>query len=162
MLIKQAKDFYAGLLFLLAGSAFAWGATSYTVGRAARMGPGYFPLMLGILLALLGAVMMLKALLSRTAPADPIGPWAWKPLVFIIAANLVFGVLLGGLPALKLPAMGLMAAIGVLTFVASLAGDTFKWAETAWLALALATLSYLAFIVLLKLQFAVWPVFLTA
>lgn len=160
MVIKQAKDFYAGLLFLLAGSAFAWGATGYTVGQAARMGPGYFPLMLGLLLAILGAVMMVKAALSRSTLSDPIGPWAWKPLVFIIAANLVFGVLLGGLPALKLPAMGLMAAIVVLTFVASLAADEFKFGETAWLSLALATLSYLAFIVLLKLQFAPWPVFL--
>ena len=62
------------------------------------MGPGYFPLMLGILLAVLGAVIMFQALAVETEDGEPIGKWAWKPLVFIIGANLAFGVLLGGLP----------------------------------------------------------------
>jgi len=43
--VKNAKDFYAGVLFMLVGSAFAWGALEFTVGTAARMGPGYFPLL---------------------------------------------------------------------------------------------------------------------
>ena len=48
MNIKSQKDFFSGLMFLVVGVAFAWGATTYKVGTGARMGPGYFPLMLGV------------------------------------------------------------------------------------------------------------------
>ena len=161
MNIKSQRDFFSGLMFMAAGVAFAWGATNYTVGTVARMGPGYFPLMLGVLLAFLGAVITFKSLVVETEDGDRIGSWAWKPLFFIIAANLLFGLLLGGLPALKIPAMGLIAGIYALTFIASLAGDEFKLKQVLILATVLAVMSYLAFIVLLKLQFAVWPAFIT-
>ncbi|OGB86112.1 MAG: hypothetical protein A2535_13630 [Burkholderiales bacterium RIFOXYD2_FULL_59_8] len=145
---------------MLVGSAFGWGALDYQVGSSGRMGPGYFPLLLGVLLALLGAAMMLRPALFQTDRVNAIGPWAWKPMVAIIAANLLFGVALGGLPGLKLPALGLMAGIYLLTFVACLAGERFKFKEAALLATALAALSYLAFVLLLQLQLPVWPVFL--
>ncbi len=161
MHIKSQKDFYAGLLFTLVGSAFGWGALDYQVGTSARMGPGYFPMMLGVLLALLGGVMMLRAVLALPDGVQAIGPWAWKPLAAIISANLLFGVALGGLPSLKLPALGLMLGIYLLTFMACLAGERFKFKEAALLATALAGLSYLAFVLLLKLQLPVWPVFVT-
>lgn len=158
--MKNTQDFYAGLLFVGVGSAFGWGALDYQLGSSGRMGPGYFPLLLGVMLALLGAVMMLRAALFQAGRVNAIGPWAWKPMVAIIAANLVFGVALGGLPSLKLPALGLMAGIYLLTFVACLAGERFKFKEAVLLATALAALSYLAFVLLLKLQFPAWPVFL--
>ncbi|NMM12100.1 MAG: tripartite tricarboxylate transporter TctB family protein [Rhodoferax sp.] len=161
MSMKSQKDFFSGLLFMAVGVAFAWGATNYSVGTAARMGPGYFPLVLGILLAVLGAVITFKALVVETEDGEKMGPWAWKPLFFIIAANLVFGLLLGGLPSLHIPAMGLIAAIYALTFIASLAGEEFKLKEVVILATVLACLSYVAFILLLKLQFAVWPTLIT-
>ena len=69
---------------------------------------------------------MFKSLVVETEDGEPIGKWAWKPLVFIIAANLLFGVLLGGLPSIGLPAMGMIVAIYALTIIASLAGDEFK------------------------------------
>jgi hypothetical protein len=158
--VKNTQDFYAGLLFALVGSAFAWGALDYQVGSSGRMGPGFVPLLLGVLLALLGGVVMLRAALFQADRVNAIGHWAWKPMVAIIAANLLFGVALGGLPSLKLPAIGLMGGIYLLTFVACLAGERFKLKEAALLATALAALSYLAFVLLLKLQFPVWPVFL--
>ncbi len=161
MLIKSQKDFFSGLLFLVIGIAFAWGATTYNVGDAGRMGPGYFPLMLGILMALLGALITFNALIFKTEDGDKIGSWAWKPLFYVIAANLIFGVLLGGLPSIHLPAMGMVAAIYVLTFVAALAGEEFKWKEVTILATILAVTSYLGFIVLLQLQFQAWPTFIT-
>ena len=160
MNIKSQKDFYTGLIYLGAGVAFAWGATSYNVGHAARMGPGYFPLLLGILLATLGVAITFKSLAVGTEDGEKIGSWAWKPLFFIIAANLVFGVLMGGLSGIRLPAMGMMAAIYVLTFISSLAGEEFKFREVAILATVLAVMSYLAFIVLLKLQLQAWPTFI--
>jgi hypothetical protein len=160
MKIKSQKDFWSGLMFMAAGVAFAWGATSYTIGEAARMGPGYFPLILGILLTLLGLFITFESLVVETEDGRKIGRWAWKPLAFIIGANLVFGILLGGLPRLGIPAMGLIVAIFALTFVAALAGDEFRVKEVAILATVLAIGSYLAFVVLLKLQFPVWPSFI--
>ena len=100
MKFKSQKDFFSGLMFMVVGVAFAWGATTYSVGSGARMGPGYFPLMLGILLALIGSVITFKALVVETEGGDKIGAWAWKPLFFILAANFVFGILLGGLPSI--------------------------------------------------------------
>jgi hypothetical protein len=159
--IKSQRDFFSGLMFVAVGIAFAWGATTYHVGEAARMGPGYFPLVLGVVLAALGGFIIFESLVVETEDGEPIGRWAWKPLGFIIAANLLFGVLLGGLPGLDVPYLGMIAAIVGLTFVAALAGDTFRWKEVAILALVLCVGSYLAFIVLLKLQFPVWPAFVT-
>ena len=161
MNIKSQKDFFSGLLFMGVGAAFAWGSGNYSVGTGARMGPGYFPLMLGILMAVLGIVITFQSLVVETEDGDKIGAWAWKPLFFIISANLLFGLMLGGLPSAKIPAMGLIAAIYALTFVASLAGEEFKAKEVLVLATVLAIMSYLAFIVLLKLQFPVWPTFIT-
>jgi hypothetical protein len=161
MNIKSQKDFFSGLLFTAVGVAFAWGATKYSVGTAARMGPGYFPLMLGILMAVLGGVITFKAMVVETEDGDKVGRWALKPLFFIISANLLFGLMLGGLPSIKFPAFGLIVGIYALTFVASLAGEEFKFKEVAVLATILAVMSYLAFIVLLKLQFPVWPAFIT-
>ncbi|MGV3495015.1 MAG: tripartite tricarboxylate transporter TctB family protein [Ramlibacter sp.] len=162
MRIKSQKDFWAGLMFMASGIAFAWGATNYTIGEGSRMGPGYFPLMLGILLTLIGLFVVFEALVVETEDGEKIGKWAWKPLFFIIAANVIFGISLGGLPKIGIPAMGLIVGIYALTFVAALAGEEFRAKEVVVLATALAILSYVAFIVLLKLQFPVWPSFLTA
>ncbi|QIL71915.1 tripartite tricarboxylate transporter TctB family protein [Diaphorobacter sp. HDW4B] len=160
MKIKSQKDFFAGLMFLVVGVAFAWGATTYTVGTGARMGPGYFPLLLGILLAIIGAVVMFKSTVVETEGGDLIGKWAWKQIVFIIGANLAFGVLLAGLPSFGIPAMGLIIAIYGLTFIASLAGSTFNFKEVFLLATVLAAGSYVAFVWALALQFPVWPSFI--
>ena len=148
-------------MFLAIGIAFAWGATTYTIGEGARMGPGYFPLMLGILLAALGGFIIFESLVVETEDGEPIGKFAWKPLGFIIGANLLFGILLGGLPSIGLPAMGMILAIYGLTFGSELAGDEFNFKEVFILATILAIGSYLAFIVMLKLQFQVWPSFIT-
>lgn len=162
MRIKSQRDFFAGLMFSAVGVAFAWGATTYSIGQGARMGPGYFPLMLGILLAILGLVIVFGALVVETEDGEPVGRIAWKPLGFIIGSNVLFGVLLAGVPSLGIPAFGLIVAIYGLTFVSAMAGDEFKAREVAVLATVLAIGSYLAFVVLLKLQFPVWPSFISA
>jgi hypothetical protein len=183
MKIKSQKDFWSGLMFMATGVAFAWGATNYTIGEGARMGPGYFPLVLGILLSLIGLFIVFEAMVVETEDGEPIGKWAWKPLFFIIGSNVIFGICIGGLPKLGIPAMGLIVIFGIcigglpklgipalglivgiyaLTFVAARAGEEFRAKEVAVLATVLAVLSYVAFIVLLKLQFPVWPSFLTA
>jgi hypothetical protein len=161
MRIKSQKDFFAGLMFMTAGIAFAWGATNYTIGEGARMGPGYFPLVLGILLSIIGTFIVFEAMVVETEDGEKVGKFAWKPLFFVIGSNIVFGIALGGLPKIGVPAMGLIVGIYALTFIASMAGEEHKNKEVIVLATFLAILSYLAFIVLLKLQFPVWPSFLT-
>ncbi len=161
MKIKSQKDFFSGLMFMAVGVAFAWGATNYSIGEGARMGPGYFPLVLGILLAAIGVFTVFESLVVETEDGEKIGGFAWKPLFYIIASNVIFGIMLGGIPKLGIPAMGLIVGIFALVFVASLAGDEFKAKEVAILSVALAVLSYCAFILLLNLQFPVWPSFLT-
>ena len=146
-------------MFMGVGVAFAWGASTYSIGTGAKMGPGYFPLALGVLLAFLGGVITFKALVVETVDGEKIGSIAWRPLFFIILANVVFGAMIGGLPSLRVPPLGLICGIYALTCIASLAGDSFKIREVLVLATVLAIGSYFAFIVLLKLQFPVWPAF---
>lgn len=160
MRIKSQKDFFAGLLYLSVGAGFAWGATNYTIGNGARMGPGYFPLLLGIILAIIGGIVAFKALVVETPDGDPVGKFAWKPLFFIIMANFLFGILLGGVPSLGIPAMGMIVAIYALTIVAAMAGQEFKWVEVIILGTILAIGSWFAFVWGLKLQFQVWPSFI--
>lgn len=160
MLIKSQKDFFAGLMFAAVGVGFAVGATNYTVGQASRMGPGYFPLILGIILAILGSLISLNSLASKAPDGDKIGKWAWKPLVFVLGANLVFGLLLAGLPSIGFPSFGLIVAIYALVFIASMASGENSYKEIFILASVLAAGSYLAFVKLLGLQFPVWPAFL--
>jgi len=160
MRIKSQKDFFAGLMFSITGAAFAIGATNYTIGDGARMGPGYFPLMLGVVLTVLGAIIVLQAMVVETEDGDRIGAIAWKPLCYIIGANLLFGICLGGLPKVGIPSLGLIVGIYALTFVAALAGDEFNFKEVVVLATVLAILSFVAFVWLLNLQFPVWPTFI--
>lgn len=161
MNIKSQKDFFAGLMFMGVGVAFAWGATTYNVGTGARMGPGYFPLMLGVLLAIIGAAITFSALVFETEGGGKIGKIAWKPLVFVIGANVIFGILLAGVGKFGIPAFGLIVGIYALVFVASMAEAGWKFRTTLILATVLAVGSYLAFVVALKLQFPVWPAFIT-
>ena len=160
MSIKSQKDVAGGLLFTVTGVAFAWGATTYQVGTGARMGPGYFPLMLGVILAIMGVIVTLIGFRKGGPDGDPIGTIAWKPLGFILGANIAFGALLAGLPSMGLPSFGLIVAIYALTFLASLAGEEFVLKEVAILASVLAAGSYVVFIKVLALQFPVWPAFI--
>jgi len=148
-------------MFTLVGGAFAMGATNYSVGTGARMGPGYFPMLLGVVLALLGAFIIFYSLVEHAEDGDKVGSFAWRPIGYVLGSNLAFGILLGGLPSIGLPAMGLIVAIYALVIIASKAGDNFVLKDVLLLATLLAVGSYLAFIVLLKLQMPVWPTFIT-
>ena len=86
---------------------------------SAHPGAGYFPLGLAILLALLGAIVLFKSLTIESEGGDPVGAFAWRPLLVIVAAIAVFG--------LMLEPLGLLITHPVLIFIASLAGDEFHW-----------------------------------
>lgn len=160
MQIKSRKDYASGLMFMLIGASFAIGATNYTIGSAARMGPAYFPLMLGILLTVLGSGVVFFSLIKGREDGAPIGRIAWKPLLFIIGANLLFGILLGGIQTVGVPATGLVAAIIVAVVISSMAASEFRWRSAVVLSVILAIGSYLVFVLGLNLQFQVWPGFL--
>jgi hypothetical protein len=125
------------------------------------MGPGYFPLLLGILLASLGAFITFGALVLETEDGDPVGGWAWRPLGLVTLANILFGALIAGVPALGMPPFGLAASVVVLTVVASLAAGGFAWKEVIVLAVALALSCWLVFVVDLGLDLSMWPSFLS-
>lgn len=160
MLLKSQKDFLSGLLFMAVGGAFAYGASTYQVGTAARMGPGYFPLLLGVLLALMGAVIAVRSFIAGTPDGDRVGAIAWKPLLLVLGANVAFGALMIGVPSLGIPQFGLVVAIFAQVGIASLAAEKFVLTEVLVLAAILAVGSYAAFVVLLGLQFPVWPSFI--
>jgi hypothetical protein len=160
--LASQKDFLSGLMFTLVGIAFAIGATNFTVGNAARMGPGYFPLLLGIVLTGLGILETIQSFKSTATDGDPVGSLAWRPLGFIIGANLAFGILLVGVPALGIPAFGLIIATYALVLIAGYARPSCSLKESVILATILAVGSYGAFVYALNLQFPVWPAFLTA
>ena len=159
MNLKNQKDFFSGLLFMALGVSFAWAASRYGMGTAANMGPGYFPLLLGALLTLLGGVLVFKALVFETEDGGRIGTVAWRPMCLIAAANGVFGLLIGGLASAGIAPMGLVLAVFTLTLMAAAAGSGFRWKAALILALLLALGSSLVFVVLLKWQVALWPAF---
>lgn len=161
MKLASQKDFCSGVLFTAVGTAFAVGATDFTVGTAARMGPGYFPLMLGTLLALMGLAITFKSFTQGLPGGDKVGQIAWRPLGFVLGANLAFGALLVGLPSVGFPSMGLIVAIYALVIIASMARKGFSIKESLILATILAAGSFVGFVYLLKLPLAVWPAFFT-
>ncbi len=162
MNIKSQKDFFAGLMFLGIGVAFALGAAmNYKIGSAARMGPGYFPIMLGVLMAIIGAVIIIKALVVKAEGGDKIGKWGWRPLCYVVAGNVVFGILLVGLRGIGLPSFGLMVAIYGLTFIVGMAMAGSKFKTSFILATGLAIISYFIFIRGIGLHMPVWPAFIT-
>ena len=154
MKIKSQQDFWAGLMFVVVGLGFAWGALNYRFGTSAQPGPGYFPFGLGILLALLGAFTLFESLTIDTDDGEPVGSMAWKPVVVIIGAIVLFGLLL--------PRLGLIIALPVLVVSSALAGDEFHWGEAMLNALILTVASWAIFSWGLSLPLPLWPAFIAS
>jgi len=150
--IKSQRDFWSGLMFVVVGATFAIGATNYSMGTSARPGAGYFPLMLSVIMAILGAIVLFKSLTIESPGGDPIGSIAWKPLLIIVAAIAIFGILLERL--------GLFITVPILIIISSLAGDEFRWRGVIASAIILTLGSWAVFILGLKLTIPLWPRFL--
>jgi hypothetical protein len=140
-------------MFIVAGIAFAWGATAYNFGSAARPGPGYFPFGLGVLLAILGAIVLLKSLTVDTPDGDPVEKFAWRPIIVITLSLVVFGFVL--------PKLGMIISLPLLVFMASFAGDEFHPVEVAINAAVLTVGSWAIFIKGLGLTIPLWPTILS-
>jgi hypothetical protein len=147
--IKSEKDFWSGLMFIVAGAGFAWGALNYSFGSSARPGPGYFPFGLGILLATLGALILFKSLTIETEDGEPFGKIAWRQLVVIVLSVAVFGALV--------PKLGMFISLPVLVIIASQATTDFGWIEIILSAVVLTVFSWAVFIWGLGLTIPLWP-----
>jgi hypothetical protein len=148
MKIRNQQDFWAGLMFLAFGAGFVAIGTRYAYGTAERMGPGYFPTIVGVLLALIGIGVALGAL-DKKAQVTKVQKFAWPTLFLIIASVVLFGMLL--------EVLGLVACIFVLVGIASLASHEFSWTATLVNAAVLIGISLTVFVYLLNLQFTLWP-----
>jgi hypothetical protein len=149
--IRNPKDFYTGLLFLLFGGGFMWGALRYDLGTAARMGAGYFPLILGGILCLLGLVVLVRSM-AAGAPDGAIGRIALAPMLMMFGAIAAFALLLRG--------AGLVVSILAIILISSLASRESRLKETLISAVVLCAASVLLFVYALNLQIPVWPFFI--
>lgn len=154
MQIKNQKDFWSGLMFIVMGIGFSWGATNYNFGSAARPGPAYFPFGLGLILAILGAIILIKALTVKPDGDERVGQIAWRPLLLITLSVVVFG--------LALPKLGMVISLPLLVLIASYAGDEFHLVEVIINSILLTAFSWVIFIWGLSLTIPLWPSFLGA
>jgi Tripartite tricarboxylate transporter TctB family len=143
--VKSPQDFWAGILFVLAGGAALWVGRDYSLGTLTRMGPGYLPTVLSWALVAIGGLLAVRAL-ALDGPA--IAPSRIMPQLFILAAIVVF--------ALTIERLGLAPAVMLVAITAALASHDMRWVETIALALGLAALCVFLFVHLLGQPFAVW------
>lgn len=151
MLVKNQQDFWSGLMFMVLGAGFAFIAQAkYSMGTAARMGPGYFPFILGILLFVLGAIVALSALRGEHNSENNIHKFDWDILILVIGSIALF--------ALMLNHMGIYISVVVLILFSSLASHEFSLKIAIFNAIFLILFAWLTFIKGLGLVFPEWPI----
>ena len=151
MKIRNQRDFGAGIMYMVIGLFFTIVATQYPMGTAAKMGPGYFPFWLGILMTLIGLLVLIKSMGAKAA-IESIPKFNWKIIAQITGSVVLY--------ALLLPRMGFLVAIVVLVLVSASASKEFTWKGSLINAAFLVTFTYSVFVVGLKLQFPLLPAFL--
>ena len=149
MRIKSEVDFWTGVVFIVVGLSFAIGATEYRFGTSARPGPGYFPLGLGLLLAVVGVIELMGALGRERNDDDRITSPIWRPLLVIVSAVLGAGFLL--------PRVGMLITLPFVIVLTCFATSDFKFREAFGLAAVLTLGSWLLFVVALELRIPVMP-----
>lgn len=134
-LIRNPKDFWSGVIFLCFGLAAIIIGQDYSMGTAGRMGPAYFPVILGGMLTLIGLVAMVRSLVR---PGEGIERFAIKEIILIIAAVLLFGFLVRG--------AGLVAAVFILVMLSAYASAKFRLLPSTLLAAGMAIFTVLLFV----------------
>ncbi|MEW6452322.1 MAG: tripartite tricarboxylate transporter TctB family protein [Pseudomonadota bacterium] len=148
MRIRSQRDFVCGLIFIGIGIVVMVIATDYRLGTAARMGPGYFPMLLGGLMALLGLTLTVPALFIDGARLPAM---ALRPFLIVLASIGTFG--------LALQYLGFVVAVLMLVLVAGFADPDLRLRESAALAVFMAVFSAGVFWMLLGLPLTLWPSF---
>ena len=133
---SRSKDFWAGVMFIGIGALAMFAARSYSFGTTLRMGPGYFPSMLGGILILFGLWIMAKGL--RSSSERITGRWSARAMIVLPLSVVLFGVLI--------QRFGFIPALAVLIFGSAAAGEEFKLSEVLLLTAVLTVLSLTVFI----------------
>src|SRR5512137_156464 len=115
-LIRNEKDFWIGIVYLIFGSAAFIISRDYSMGTALRMGPAYFPTILGSLLILIGIISLIRSFIKQ---GSPFGVFALKGLILIIASIVLFGFIVRW--------VGLVIALPILVIISSYASIRFRW-----------------------------------
>jgi len=134
-MIRSIKDFWTGVIYIAFGSCAILIAREYGMGTALKMGPAYFPTVLGALLVLIGAIAMIRAFLVE---GSPIGALAIKPLAIIFGSILLFGLIVRG--------VGLLMALPLLVIVSAYASIHCRWLPTLLLAAGLTVFCIMVFV----------------
>jgi len=132
---RNPKDLWTGLLYIFFGASAMIIARDYPMGTGSRMGPAYFPTVLGALLAGLGAIAVIRSFIAQGAP---IGGFAFKGLALVTVSVVVFGFLVRG--------AGLVIALPLLVIISAYASDHFQWRSTLIMAAGLTIFCALVFI----------------
>ena len=146
MFIRAPKDFWSGVMFLCFAAVTLVTASGYSMGRGGRMGPGYFPTLLGAVLGLLGLVLVLRSFAIRGEAVEKI---QWRPLAALVGCVLLF--------AAMIQPLGLVIALSATTFLASFAGPDWRLREAALLSAGLTIAAVLIFVLGLRLPLPLWP-----
>tara|TARA_R110001599_G_scaffold353676_1_gene595160 strand:+ start:202239 stop:202700 length:462 start_codon:yes stop_codon:yes gene_type:complete len=144
-IIRHPKDFWTGIIFLFVGLAAVIIGRDYVMGTAGKMGPAYFPTVLGGLLALIGLAAIVR---SFFIDGEPIGRFAAKETLMIISAVLLFGFLIRG--------AGMVVSVFAIVMLSARASQKFKWRSAILLAAGLATFSVVVFVKLLGIPIPIF------
>jgi hypothetical protein len=141
---RAVTDLLAGLIFVAFGLAFAATSLTYDLGTPLRMGPGYFPLVLGGILVVLGLLIVGKGLVAGAGEEGRLGGVPWRALVLIVLAVLFFGMTVRGL--------GVVPATAVTALLTALASYRTGIVAAVAIAAGLTVLSVLIFVLALQLR----------
>ncbi|HWP58104.1 MAG TPA: tripartite tricarboxylate transporter TctB family protein [Candidatus Acidoferrales bacterium] len=133
--IRSTKDFWTGIIYVVFGVGAVVLARDYGMGTALKMGPGYFPTVLGGLLTVIGVISLIRSFIKE---GTPISRFGLKGLVLVAGSTLAFGLLLRG--------AGLAVALPVLVLVSSYASAHFRWERSLALAAGLTVFCVLVFL----------------
>jgi hypothetical protein len=139
-MITHPRDFWSGLIFGLVGLATVYFGRESSMGTATKMGPGYFPTVLGMLLALIGLALVVRAFITA---GERIPRFALQPLVLVLGATLVFGLMIRG--------AGILVSVIALVLISAAASRVVVWRGAVALAVGLAGVSAIVFVKLLGL-----------
>lgn len=134
-MIRKPREFWAGVVYAVIGLAAILISRDFDMGTGTKMGPAYFPTLLGALLAAVGAFSIVRALIVSGPPVEP---FAFRALATILVAIVLFGVLVRG--------AGLVLAIIVMVMVSSRASIKLNWMHSLALGCGLAFFSALIFV----------------
>jgi hypothetical protein len=147
MRIRLSTDLLSGVLFLALGAFAMIYGSRYGLGTAARMGPGYYPLLASSGLIVMGLVLVVRSMLRTT---EAVGDINVRPLVLVLAGTLAFGLLIDRI--------GFIVASAVLVIAARLGERGFKPVEVAILVLGLIAFTLAIFRYGLGMPLKLWPV----